>query len=205
MGHAAIRRTSAVCASTRNSTVGVAPGVRLWAVRVLDSMGSGTKSSQLCGINWITQYGPSLGIKVVNSSQLMLNSTSDDGNCGNTNGDVMHQAICASTQAGITWVFAAMNSTTDFKNVGGATYDEVLTVTAMADNVARLFKADTAIAVTGVGGPDPDDGIAPGTVWIATHVAGTTDAHLHDLHGDPTAIIEQTCTLALDFLTVALG
>src|SRR3989440_591789 len=91
--------------------VGVAPGVRLWSVRVENSLGVATASGQLCGINWITQNGPSLGIKVVNSSQTLLGSTSDDGNCGYTNGDVMHQAICASTQAGITWVFAAMNAT----------------------------------------------------------------------------------------------
>jgi subtilisin len=113
--------------------VGVAPGVRLWSVRVDNRLGVATTSGQLCGINWITQNGPALGIKVVNSSQTLLGSTSDDGNCGNTNGDVMHQAVCASTAAGITWVFSAMNSAVDFKNVGGATYNEALTVTAMAD------------------------------------------------------------------------
>src|SRR5688572_4998019 len=37
---------------------------------------------------------------------------------------------------------------------------------AMAENVARLLSADLAVAVTGVGGPDPEDGVPPGTVWI---------------------------------------
>ena len=114
--------------------VGIAPGVRLWSVRVENSLGVTTASAQLCGIDWITQNAPGLGIKVVNSSQTLVGSTSDDGNCGLTNGDVMHQTICNSTAAGITWVFAAGNSTKDFQTSGGANYDEALTVTAMADS-----------------------------------------------------------------------
>ncbi|WP_419917748.1 competence/damage-inducible protein A [Candidatus Poriferisocius sp.] len=45
-------------------------------------------------------------------------------------------------------------------------------VTAMARGAARLLGADCAIAVTGVAGPDPLDGQEPGTVWMATLVAG---------------------------------
>jgi hypothetical protein len=115
-----------------NGVVGVAPGVRLWSVRVDDSWASTTTSAQLCGIDWITQNGPGLGIKVVNSSQLLAGGL-DDGNCGYTAGDVMHQAICASIAAGITWVFAAGNSTADLQKYSGPGYDDVLTVTAMAD------------------------------------------------------------------------
>jgi subtilisin len=156
--------------------VGVAPGVRLWSVRVENSLGVTTASAQLCGINWITQNAPSLGIKVVNSSQLLVGSTSDDGNCGNTNGDVMHQAICASTQAGITWVFAAGNSTKDLQTTGGANYDEALTVTAMADsngtpNVGStskfscksVFKSNTSSTYSGV-----DDTYASFSNWATT-------------------------------------
>jgi subtilisin len=117
-----------------DGVVGVAPGVRLWSVRDLDAIGYGTKSSQLCGINWVTQNGPSLGIKVVNASQGLFGSP-DDGNCGYTNGDVLHQAICNSTNAGILWVFAAGNGpAADFINAAGAAYPEVLTVTGVADS-----------------------------------------------------------------------
>jgi subtilisin family serine protease len=116
-----------------NGVVGIAPGVRVWAVRVNDRLGGSSTSAQLCGVNWVTQNGPALGIKVVNASQTLFGSTGDDGNCGYTNNDVLHQAICASTNAGITWVFAAMNSGKPISG-GGATYDEVLTVTAMADS-----------------------------------------------------------------------
>ena len=49
-------------------------------------------------------------------------------------------------------------------------------VTAMAHGAARLLGADCAIAVTGVAGPDPLDGEDPGTVWMATLVAGEVEA-----------------------------
>ncbi|MEA2368748.1 MAG: in [Thermoleophilaceae bacterium] len=117
-----------------NGVVGVAPGVRLYSVRDVDSIGSGTLSGQLCGINWITDNGPALGIKVVNSSQVLLTGRGDDGNCGYSNGDVAHQAICRSTAAGITWVFGAGNNgSVSFTNGAGPSYPEVLTVTAMGD------------------------------------------------------------------------
>jgi subtilisin family serine protease len=113
-------------------SVGVAPGVRIWSVRTLNNIGSGSASTQLCGINWITQNGPALGIKVVNSSQVLFGSP-DDGNCGYTRGDVLHQAICASTNAGILWVFGAGNSAASWANTSGPSFREVLTVTGMGD------------------------------------------------------------------------
>ena len=133
-----------------NGVVGVAPGVRLWAVRDLNAIGSGSSSTQLCGINWITANGPSLGIKVVNSSQGML-GYADDGNCGNTRNDALQKAVCASTAAGILWVFSAGNTAANFATIAGASYDSVLSVTAMADdngtpNVpsTRMFKCVAA-------------------------------------------------------------
>jgi subtilisin len=113
--------------------VGVAPGVRLWSVRDLDWVGSGSAATQLCGIDWVTANGPSLGIKVANSSQALF-AAGDDGNCGLTNHDALHQAICRSTQAGILWVFAAGNNATDLANNAGMNWDEVLAVTAVADS-----------------------------------------------------------------------
>ena len=112
--------------------VGAAPGVRQWSVRVLNRYGSGSASTQLCGIDWITANAAALGIRVVNASQALFGKP-DDNNCGNTAGDALHQAICRSVAAGITWVFAAGNTAGDFKGVAGASYDEVLAVTAMGD------------------------------------------------------------------------
>jgi subtilisin len=115
-----------------NGVVGVAPGVRLWSVRIGDSATLTTISAQLCGIDWVTANGPSLGIKVVNSSFGLLDDR-DDGNCGYTVGDLLHQAICRSTDAGILWVFATGNGGGDLRAWPGPDYDEVLSVTALAD------------------------------------------------------------------------
>jgi nicotinamide-nucleotide amidase len=64
---------------------------------------------------------------------------------------------------------------------------------AMARGVSRLLKADIAVAVTGVGGPDPQDGEPPGTVWAATWPDQLGDAVLLRLSGSPESICEQVC------------
>jgi subtilisin family serine protease len=113
--------------------VGVAPGVRLWSVRMGDAAGISSASAQLCGIDWITANAASIGIKVVNASTGLFGSA-DDGNCGNTANDALHQAICASTAAGVLWVFGAGNTAGDLNAMPGAGYDEVLAATAMSDS-----------------------------------------------------------------------
>lgn len=117
-----------------SGVVGVAPGVRLWSVRVLDSSGGGSTSGMLCGINWVNANAAAKGIKVVNAS-MQLFGNSDDGNCGYTVGDILHQALCTSINTdGITWVFAAGNSSADYSPIAGAGYKETLAVTASADS-----------------------------------------------------------------------
>jgi subtilisin family serine protease len=111
--------------------VGVAPGTPLYAVRVLNNAGSGSWSSVICGINWVTANAAGLGIKVANMS--LGGGGADDGNCGNTNSDALHKAICGSVAAGITYVVAAGNDNVNFSGFVPAAYNEVLTVTAMAD------------------------------------------------------------------------
>lgn len=116
----------------KNNTVGVvgvAPGVPIYSVRVLNNAGSGTWSSVICGIDWVTARPAT--IKVANMS--LGGGGSDDGNCGNTNNDALHKAICGSVNAGVTYVVAAGNSATNFAGSVPAAYDEVLTVTAMSD------------------------------------------------------------------------
>jgi subtilisin len=114
-----------------NGVVGVAPGAPLYAVRVLNNNGSGSWSSVACGIDWVTANAASLGIKVASMS--LGGTGSDDGNCGNSNNDALHKAICNSVAAGVVYVVAAGNETDDMKNHVPAAYDEVLTVTALAD------------------------------------------------------------------------
>jgi nicotinamide-nucleotide amidase len=71
---------------------------------------------------------------------------------------------------------------------------------AMARGAARLLAADVAVAVTGVGGPDPQDGQPPGTVWAATWPDQLGGAVLLRLSGSPESICEQVCTRTVRLL-----
>jgi subtilisin len=110
-----------------SGVVGMAPGAPLYAVRVLNNAGSGSWSSIICGINWVTANAAAKRIKVANMS---LGGSGSDGSCG-SNG--LHKAVCNSVAAGVTYVVAAGNSNANFANFVPATYDQVLTVTAIAD------------------------------------------------------------------------
>jgi subtilisin family serine protease len=115
--------------------VGVAPGVRLWAVRVLDDNGGGELSEMLCGIDWVTSTrtdsDPDNDIDVANVS--VGGPGSDDGNCGASNSDPLHVAICRSVNAGVTYVVAAGNASVDAAGFVPASFDEVISVSAMTD------------------------------------------------------------------------
>ncbi len=118
--------------------VGVAPGARLWAVRVTSAIGQGSTATALCGVDFVTSTrtdsDSTNDIAVANMSLSFFGpKIGDDGNCGLTNHDVLHLAICASVAAGVTYAVAAGNSRSDFQNAIPASYSEVLTVTAMAD------------------------------------------------------------------------
>ncbi len=112
-----------------NGVVGMAPGARIWPVKVLTDAGTGLNSDVICGIDYVTANASK--IEVANMS--LGGGGTDDGNCGNTNGDAMHKAICKSVAAGITYVVAAGNDSEDAKNSTPAAYDEVITVSALAD------------------------------------------------------------------------
>jgi subtilisin len=112
--------------------VGVAPGTKLYAVKVLDAFGSGTISQVICGIDWVTQNAAALNIKVANMS--LGGPGASDNNCGNSIGDPLHAALCRSTAAGVTYVVAAGNDGSDLAQFTPAAYPEALTVTAMADS-----------------------------------------------------------------------
>jgi subtilisin family serine protease len=48
--------------------VGVLPGTPIYSVRVLNNQGSGSWSSVICGIDWVTANHVSKGIEVANMS-----------------------------------------------------------------------------------------------------------------------------------------
>jgi len=105
--------------------VGVAPGARLWAVRVLNNAGSGSWSSVICGIDFVTAHVST--IKVANMS------LGGSGSAGSCNDGGLHEAICNSVNAGVTYVVAAGNESDDVANHVPAAYNEVITVSALAD------------------------------------------------------------------------
>ncbi len=110
--------------------VGVAPGARIWSVKVLDKRGSGWLSDILAGIDWVTIRAGE--IEVVNMSI---------GGTGRS--DAYRTAIASSVSAGIFYAVSAGNSARDVYGSGGfntgdeslpAAYPEVAAVSALADS-----------------------------------------------------------------------
>jgi subtilisin len=120
-----------------DGVVGVAPGVRLWAVKILDDSGTGLLSWYVCGLDWIAaQRDPNDAtrplIEAVNMSVTKWGK--DDGNCGNTNNDILHMAICRLVVGNrVTVVAAAANDSGSAAARVPAAYNEVITVSALAD------------------------------------------------------------------------
>jgi len=118
-----------------SGVVGVAPNAKLWAVKVLDRNGNGTWSSVICGIDFVASHAPQNGgpIQVANLS--LGGFGVSDNNCGNTNNDALHRAICRLRDAGVVVVAAAGNSGSDAAMQVPAAYDDaVITVSALADS-----------------------------------------------------------------------
>jgi subtilisin len=111
--------------------VGIAPGTKVYAVKVLNANGRGLVSQVICGIDWVTAHAASLNIWVAN---LSLGGPGPGGPCA---ADPLHVAICASTADGILYTVAAGNEARDF-GAGlpetPAAYPEVLAVTATSDS-----------------------------------------------------------------------
>lgn len=159
--------------------VGVAPQAKLIAVKVLNSAGSGTWSSVICGIDWVTAHASQYNIKVANMS--LGGGGSSDNNCGNSNNDAMHKAICNSTAAGVTYTVAAGNDGANASTFVPAAYDDtVITVSALADSdgqsgglgAATAYGADDTFAGFSNFGSVVDLG-APGVNIYSTWKSGS--------------------------------
>ncbi|CAA9348031.1 MAG: Alkaline serine exoprotease A precursor [uncultured Nocardioidaceae bacterium] len=173
-----------------SGVVGMAPGARIWPVKVLTDAGTGLNSDVICGIDYVTAHADQ--IEVANMS--LGGGGSDDRNCGNSNNDAMHKAICRSVGAGITYAVAAGNDSENAANSTPAAYDEVITVSALADfngqpgggaaSTCRNDQDDTFANFSNFGADV--DIIAPGVCinssWIAggyNTISGTSMASPH--------------------------
>lgn len=178
-GHGTHVAGTIAAADNSIGVVGVAPQAKLAAVKVLNKNGSGTWSSVICGIDWVTANAALYGIKVANMS--LGGAGTSDNNCGNTNSDALHKAICNSTAKGVTYVVAAGNNGANTANSVPAAYDDaVITVSALADSdgaaggygPATSYGSDDTFATFSNFGSAVDLG-APGVNILSTWKGGT--------------------------------
>lgn len=161
-GHGTHTAGIAAAIDNDSSVVGVAPGARIWAVKVLDAQGNGTFGDVICGLDWVVKRQAT--IDVVN---LSLSGAGSDGPCSNT---PFHQAICDVVNAGIPVVVAAGNQDTSASARVPAAFDEVITVSGLSDsdgapggngpNTCFGYGDDTFLSFSN-NGPDVDI-MAPG-------------------------------------------
>ena len=163
--------------------VGVAPGVRLWAVKILNDEGFGYLSWYVCGLDWIAaQRDPSdPGRPLFEAVNMSVAKTgTDDRACGTQNADVLHAAICRVVNAGIPVIAAAGNDRSSAAALVPASYNEVITVSALADTDGKAgglggnlcyswgtYDQDDTLADFSNGGSDVDL-IAPGKCIYST-------------------------------------
>lgn len=130
-GHGTMVGGFAAAIDNSIGVVGVAPGARLWAVRVMNKRGNGTNSQLICGIDWVTRHAD-----VIDVANMSLGDFTNrlGGACGTKKVKALHKAICRSVARGVTYVAAAGNYSVDAALFVPAAYPEVIAVSAMADN-----------------------------------------------------------------------
>ena len=127
--------------------VGVAPGARLWAVKVLNSRGSGYSSWIIAGIDWVAQNAAT--IEVANMSL---------GGSGFSQAE--YDAIQGAVNKGVAFAVAAGNSDDDASNYSPSAFNNVLTVSALAD-----FNGLPGGGATATCRSDQDDTLADFSNW----------------------------------------
>lgn len=163
--------------------VGVAPGARIWAVKVLSSSGSGYSSQIIAGIDWVASN--SATIEVANMSL---------GGSGFSQAE--YDAIQGAVNKGVAFAVAAGNDDADANNYSPGGFDNVLSVSALADfnglpgggaaSTCRTDQDDT-LADFSNWGPEIDIA-APGVCILSTYpleqgeygtISGTSMASPH--------------------------
>ena len=152
--------------------VGVAPGAELIPVKVLNDDGYGSTASVICGIDYVAQH-----TDVIDVANMSLGGLGEKTECGGR--DPMHNAVCVATEE-TPFVVAAGNSVSDASGFSPANYDEVVTVSALADYDGQpggagmfpydgcgVLSLDDNLATYSNYGPDVDI-IAPGTCILST-------------------------------------
>ncbi|NYJ04196.1 CinA family protein [Petropleomorpha daqingensis] len=79
------------------------------------------------------------------------------------------------------------------------------TAAALAEGIRARCGATWGVGLTGVAGPDPADGHAPGRVYLGLSDGRRTDVVQLDLAGDRQAVREGSVAAAFDGLLTRLG
>lgn len=120
IGHGTHVSGTAAAYDNNSGVVGVAPGARIWAVKVFPDSGNSYLSITIAGIDYVTANASE--IEVANMSL---------GFDGSSNS--LNTAISNSVAAGVTYVVAAGNEITDVANVSPGGHPNVITVSALSD------------------------------------------------------------------------
>jgi subtilisin family serine protease len=203
-GHGTHVAGIAAAIDNASGVVGVAPGARLWAVKVLDDQGNGVGAQIIAGMDYVVAHASE--IEVANMSLT-----------GTGSFQALDDAITNAVSAGITVVLAAGNDDTDVLNVFPAGHPAAITVSALTDYDGQpgglaggaddkfagfsnygsgvdIMAPGVSIRSTVVGG---GTGFNSGTSMAAPHVAGAAALYLaHNPGASPQAVKNELLTTA---------
>ena len=146
--------------------VGIAPGARLWSIKVLDSSGAGSISDIIAGIDYVTAH----------SDEIDVVNLSFGCECSSP---ALDAAINNAVQAGVVFVVAAGNDHKDASSFSPARNPNVIAVSAMADSdgkcggqgtSTKYGSDDTFASFSNYGAPV--DMVAPGVGILSTYKDG---------------------------------
>ncbi|GIH04456.1 serine protease [Rhizocola hellebori] len=158
-----------VAGTTGGSTFGVAKGVQLVAVRVLDCAGSGTFQQVIDGVNWVTANAVKPAVANMSLGGAGTNAT-------------LEAAVTASINSGVVFALAAGNSSSDACNFTPARTPAAITVgaTDITDTRASFSNFGACLDLFGPGVnitsswnlSDTATNTISGTSMASPHVAG---------------------------------
>ena len=184
-----------VAGTIGGATYGVAKGVTLYAVRVLNCSGSGSTSGVIAGIDWVTNNHVSPA--VANMS------------LGGGASTALDDAVRSSVASGVTYAIAAGNSNANACNSSPARVSQALTVGSSTNTDARssfsnfgtcvdLFAPGSNITSAWNTGDAATNTIS-GTSMASPHVAGAAALYLAT---DPAALPATVHAAVVDNATI---
>ncbi len=130
----------------RIGVVGVAPGARLWAVRVLGDDGTGFYTDIAAGLEFVVERSDTIRI-----ANLSLTGDLADS-------EVLRAAVQACQAAGVTVIAAAGNTRQDVAGIAPASFEGVIAVSALADKNGKGGKSAGIFRVGAT--PEKDESFA---------------------------------------------